>query len=187
MLFFCFFFSKPSKWSVQQAAIFQHLTVRHKGDNSRQLMCLSLLIADHFGESTSGGPARRHPVKGQAMCLSCWWHGIDITRTNYWFQTSLVDEWLGVCGGAMWQGESEREPSLPPNPSYWVFGVGSHHSLPLCYLWLQNFNKSTPASHTQKHCLLLAHLWSPNEDFFLAEAFIFFCWMLQNNQSINCF
>lgn len=115
-------------------------------------MCLSQLIADCFGESTSDSARRAAQVGGIPLKTS---NVPPLLITEHWSGTNKGLIWNptgGWAAGRVWcsEGEevrdrqrkrkrgvvwvSEGELLFPPNPSYWISAVGIHHSLPLCYL-----------------------------------------------------
>ncbi|CAB1437222.1 unnamed protein product [Pleuronectes platessa] len=58
--------ASAAQCSVQQAAIARHRIVMHNGHSRRRLMCPTLFITDHAGDSTSDGPpSSKQQVYGQ--------------------------------------------------------------------------------------------------------------------------
>lgn len=118
----------------------------------QQLTCLSLLITDCSGESTSNSARQAAQVGGIPLKNS---NVPPLLMTGHWSGTNKRLIWNPTGGwatGRVWWSEvereyetererrkrdgarvSERELLFPPNPSYWILAVGIHHSPPLCY------------------------------------------------------
>ena len=92
--------------------------VMHNGDTSRQLMCLSLLITDRFGESTSDSARQAAQVGGIPLKASnvpppvdyralIWHEQMTDLESRWW-----MSDWACVMergGRSMRQKEREKE------------------------------------------------------------------------------
>lgn len=159
---------------MQQAAIVQHQSVRHNGDDSRRPASLSLLITGHFGDSASDSAGQAAQVGGIPSKASDM---PPLLMTDDWSGTNKINDlepllWISNWACEMEGGREmvwEQEPLLLPNPSYWFLWV--FITLYYCTTCGCRTNKSTPANCTQNPPQSRAH-WDTAEGIFLAEALI---------------